>query len=134
MGSKYVDTIRREFEDFVIGSAVSQGETYLAVKKGLDIRASVDAIRKEFGEFIIEETVRRNEEYLTITQDSNIKGCDYLYHHLNVPLVSMFAADERRKDGHFKVNYVFSLDRGDAFIILRINIDEKTPQYTSIPY
>ncbi|MCX9013056.1 MAG: NADH-quinone oxidoreductase subunit C [Candidatus Methanoperedens sp.] len=132
MRNQYVDTIRREFKDFVVGSSVSQDEAYLTVKKGPDIKASVDAIRKEFGESVIEETIRRNEAYLTIKQDANVKVCDYLYHHLSAPLVSMFAADERKKDGHFKVNYVFSFDREDAFVILKINIDEKTPQYRSI--
>ena len=54
------------------------------------------------------------------------------YHHLDIPLVWIFATDERKKDGSFKIHYVFSVDREDAFIILRIDIDGKNPRYPSI--
>lgn len=132
MKSQYVDTIKKEFKEFVIGDPALINETYLTVKKDTNVMAYVDAIRKEFGGLIIGESALRNEVYLTIKKDANVKICDYLYHQFNTPLVSIFATDERKKDGHFKVHYVFSCDREDAFIILRINIEEKSPQYRSI--
>ncbi len=36
--------------------------------------------------------------------------------------------------GKFGVHYVFSLDSEDAFVIININIDEKSPQYRSLTY
>lgn len=94
----------------------------------------VDAIRKEFTELIIEETFSQNETYLTVKKDANVKICDYLYHHLKFPLILMFATDEREKDGCFKVHYVFSVDEEDAFIIIKVNIEERVPRYKSLTH
>ncbi|VVB96895.1 Membrane-bound hydrogenase subunit alpha [uncultured archaeon] len=93
-----------------------------------------DSIRKEFGSVILDENVSRNETYLTVKKDSAVKICDYLYHHFDAPLVSIFAADERKADGCFKIHYVFSLDKEDAFLIIKINIDEKSPEFSSITH
>ncbi len=93
-----------------------------------------DAIKKEFGNIILDQKVSHNEAYLTVEKDAAVKLCDHIYHHFNAPLVSLFATDERKKDGQFKVHYVFSLDRDDAFIIIRINVDEKTPYYPSLTH
>jgi Ni,Fe-hydrogenase III large subunit/Ni,Fe-hydrogenase III component G len=92
----------------------------------------IDSLKKEFRENILEESVSYNETYLTVKKDAIVRLCDHIYYHFDIPLVSLFAIDERKKDGSFKINYVFSVDREDAFIILRIDIDEKNPKYPSI--
>lgn len=89
-------------------------------------------IKKEFGDSILEETVSHNETYLTIKKETIVKLCDYIYSHLDLPLVLIFATDERKNDGVFKIHYVFSADKDDAFIIIKTNIDEKTPAFNSI--
>ena len=94
----------------------------------------IDAIRKEFKDLILEEAVSGNEIYLTVKKGAAVKLCDHIYHHLNAPLISLFATDERKKYGMFSVHYVFSLDKDDAFIIIKIHIDEKTPFYPSLTH
>ncbi len=93
-----------------------------------------DSIRKEFGSVILDENVSRNETYLTVKKESAVRVCDYLYHHFDAPLVSIFATDERKTDGCFKIHYVFSLDKDDAFLIIKINIDEMSPMFSSITH
>lgn len=92
----------------------------------------IDSLKKEFCENILEQSVSHNETYLTVKKDTIVKLCDYIYYHFDIPLVSIFATDERKKDSSFKIHYVFSVDREDAFIILRIDIDEKNLKYPSI--
>lgn len=93
----------------------------------------IDAIRKEFGSNILEESVSHNETYLTVKKESIVKVCDCIYHRFNLPLVSMFATDERKRDGFFKIHYVFA-DNEDAFIIIKINLDDKATGYPSITH
>ncbi|MCZ7398526.1 MAG: NADH-quinone oxidoreductase subunit C [Candidatus Methanoperedens sp.] len=97
-------------------------------------REFTEALKKEFGNTILDEITSRNETYLTVKKEANVKMCDHIYHHLDIPLVSIFATDERKKEGCFKVHYVFSIDKGDAFIIIKINVDEKSPKYNSITH
>lgn len=94
----------------------------------------IEAIRKEFGNNILEESLSHNEMYLPVKKEAALRICDYLYHHFDAPLISIFAADERKKDGNFKIHYVFSLVKEDAFIIIKINIDEKNPEFTTITH
>src|SRR3989304_2699423 len=91
-------------------------------------------IRKEVKSLILNETVSHNELYLTVKKDVAVKLCDYIYHHFDAPLISMFATDERKIEGSFKVHYVFSFDREDAFIIIKIDVDEKSPYFKSITH
>jgi Ni,Fe-hydrogenase III large subunit/Ni,Fe-hydrogenase III component G len=94
----------------------------------------IDAIRKEFGSYILEETASHNEIYLTVKNDAAVRVCDYLYHTFDAPLIAIFATDRRKSAGCFKVHYVFSIDKGDAFIIIKINIDEKALQFRSLAH
>ncbi len=93
-----------------------------------------EALKKEFGDNILGEIILRNETYLTIKKEANVRICDHIYHRLGFPLVSIFATDERKKDGFFKVHYVFSLDRSDEFYVIKINVDEKSPRFNSITH
>lgn len=97
-------------------------------------RDFTEALKKEFGNNIIDEITSRNETYITVKKEANVKICDHIYHRLDIPLVSIFATDERKKDGCFKIHYVFSPDKDDAFIITKINIDENNPVYPSITH
>ncbi|MDP2841146.1 MAG: hypothetical protein Q8O17_02565 [Candidatus Methanoperedens sp.] len=79
----------------------------------------IEAIKKEFRNNVLDETVSNNEHYLTVKKEAAVRICDYLYHTLNFPLISIFATDERAKDGCFKIHYIFSC-KGDTFIIIKI--------------
>lgn len=105
----------------------------------------IDAIRKDFRSEILDEKFSGNEIYFTVKGDSSVKVCYHLYHHLGAALVSIFATDRRKKEGYFKIHYVFSLIAPsgneehnrvqwteNAFIIIQINIDEKALHFHSI--
>ncbi|MBW6518234.1 MAG: NADH-quinone oxidoreductase subunit C [ANME-2 cluster archaeon] len=91
-----------------------------------------EALRKEFGSTIIEESLNLNEVYLTVEKESLIKMCNCLYYHFGLPLILIFATDERKKTGNFILHYVFSVDSGDSFIILKIHVNETMPQFRSL--
>lgn len=92
----------------------------------------IESIKQEFGANIVEISASHNETYLQIKKEMIVKVCDHIYHHMDIPLVCVFATDERQIDASFKVHYVFAHDRDDKFIILVINIDEKNPKFLSI--
>ncbi len=92
-----------------------------------------DALNQKFNGHIIEETVSHNETHLTVKKEVALKICDYIHHNLDLPLILIFATDERKQAGYFKIHYVFS-DKTDAFIIVKINIDEKELQFSSITH
>ncbi len=92
-----------------------------------------EAIRKEFGNLVLDETVSNNEHYLTVEKDAAVRICDYLYNVMNSPLISMFATDDRAKDSHFRIYYVFSC-KDDMFIIIRIKVDETSPRFATLTH
>ena len=96
------------------------------------MNTNIESIKKEFNTNVLEVSTSHNETYLTVKKEIIVKMCDYIYHHLDLPLICIFATDERKIDGFFKIHYIFSVDKEDAFVILRINIDEKNPKYPSI--
>lgn len=83
----------------------------------------MDAIQKEFSAAILKQSISNNEIYITAKMDSASKLCDYLYD--RAPLVLIFAADERRESGHFFINYVFSFDKDDLFVVVRTGVQDK---------
>ena len=93
----------------------------------------IETIKKEFRSNILDEKVSNNEHYLTVKKDASVRICDYLYHTLNFPLISIFAADERAKDGCFKIHYVFSC-KSDLFIIIKIKVEEKSPGFATLTH
>ncbi len=93
----------------------------------------IGSIRKEFGSLVLDETISNNETRLTVKKDAAVRICDYIYHTLDSPLISIFAADERAKDGCFKVHYVFSC-KDDAFIIIKIKVEETSPRFATLTH
>lgn len=93
-----------------------------------------DTVTHEFKSKILQRKVSSNELYLTVEKDAAIGACDHLYTHFHAPLVLMFATDERGTAGHFTIHYVFSFDREDAFIIIRIHVDEAAPQFQTLTH
>lgn len=93
-----------------------------------------DAIKKEFQDRILGEEVFHNETYISVRKESIVKICDHIYSHLDIPLVLIFATDERKWDGNFRLHYVFSPDGEDAFIIVKTDIDGKNPGFDSITH
>jgi Ni,Fe-hydrogenase III large subunit/Ni,Fe-hydrogenase III component G len=93
----------------------------------------LEYIQKEFGSQALEEKRSHNEIYITVRKEAVVKICDFLYHHFDAPLISIFATDDRKKTGCFGIHYVFS-GKEDAFIIIRINIDEKNLTFTSVTH
>lgn len=92
-----------------------------------------EAIRKEFGNPVLDETISNNEHYLTVSKYSAVHICDYIYHTLNFPLISIFATDERARNRFFKIHYVFSC-KDDTFIIINIKVEETSPRFATLTH
>ena len=93
----------------------------------------IETIKKEFRSNVLDETVSNNEHYLTVKKEAAVRICDYLYHTLDLPLISIFATDDRAKDRCFKIHYVFSC-KGDTFIIIKIKVEETTPRFATLTH
>lgn len=77
-------------------------------------------------------TENGNELYLEVDKKEARDICLYLNEIMELPLISMFACDERRLHGEFVVHYTFA-DREKGFLItLRSKVDESKPEYPSI--
>ncbi len=96
------------------------------------MKDQINAVRKKFEPQILEENSSHNETYLKVKKEAAAGICDYLYNHLKTPLILVFATDRREKNGCFRVHYVFSFDRGDAFVIIMIDVREDDPRFQSI--
>jgi Ni,Fe-hydrogenase III large subunit/Ni,Fe-hydrogenase III component G len=93
----------------------------------------IEKIAKEFRSNILDEIVSNNEHYFTVKKDAAVRICDYLYHTLDFPLISIFATDERAKNGCFKIHYVFSC-KSDLFIIMKIMVEETSQRFATLTH
>ena len=51
---------------------------------------------------------------------------------LQMRLIFMFAADDRKEKGNFGVYYIFSYEKEDHFLIVETKVEEKNPSFLSI--
>ena len=51
---------------------------------------------------------------------------------LQMRLIFIFAADDRKNNGYFSIYYVLSYEREDKFLMIQTKIEEKTPSFLSI--
>ena len=73
-----------------------------------------------------------NEIYIEVENKEARLICLYLYEKMDLPLVSMFACDERTFNGKFIVHYVFANRVNGILLTLRSQVDGKNPKYQSI--
>lgn len=99
-----------------------------------DIADTIAILKKEFAPLMISETASCNEIYITVKKDAAAQICDYMYHHLDASLVTMFATDSRKMDGVFTVKYVFTRDGSDAFIIIQMEIEAEVSDIEKLQF
>ncbi len=73
-----------------------------------------------------------NESYLEVREDDFTGVCKQLFSEKNALLRAMFAADEREKDGMFRVYTVFSVPGNDRFIIIVLPVSATDPKFPSL--
>ena len=87
-------------------------------------------------ETIVKKAVSRkdhlNESYLEVGRDDFKEICRHLFEDLHALLRVLFAADEREKDGVFRVYAVFSVPGADRFTIIVLPIKPEEPRFPSI--
>ncbi len=74
----------------------------------------------------------RNEVYLEVKKEDFRDVCVQLHARRHALLRLMFAADERQKDGFFRVYAVFSVPGEDRFYFIVLPITEQEPSFPSI--
>ncbi|HEY4485751.1 MAG TPA: NADH-quinone oxidoreductase subunit C [Nitrospiria bacterium] len=73
-----------------------------------------------------------NEIYLDVEADFLPAMARYIGRTLGAVLVNVIGTDERPIDGCFRLYYVFSFDRTDQFLILRVSLPADNPSYPSV--
>ena len=105
----------------------------MSAKEIMEAKKIMDRIIETFpNEFDKNWIENLNEIYLELDKDNVRNICIYLYEKLNLPLITMFASDERSLNGNFIVNYTFADREKGVLITLRSKIDRKKPEYKSI--
>jgi Ni,Fe-hydrogenase III large subunit/Ni,Fe-hydrogenase III component G len=80
-------------------------------------------------------TDRLNESYLEVRAEDYKGVCRRLSEDLHGMLRLMFAADERERDGFFRIYAVFTIPGADRFFIIVLPIPPSEPRFPSItPY
>src|SRR5665648_818719 len=89
----------------------------------------LDAFPKSFEKYWIENG---NEIYLQVENKEARPVCLYLYEKMDLPLVSMFACDERGLSGKLMIHYVFANRVKGILLTLRSKVEGDQPQYESV--
>jgi len=92
-----------------------------------------DKIYEVFGQNILNCNINNeNELYLEVDPDKIVGICTYINTTLDLPLVSMFASDERSLIGRYGVYYVFSQRDEGNLLILKTGVDSTKMEIQSI--
>ena len=75
---------------------------------------------------------RPNEVYFDAPMELVPGFCAQVYRKWNGRLVSLFADDARADAGVFHLYYVFALDEAHGFLILRVPVNPREPQFASL--
>ena len=93
----------------------------------------LDDLTERFGKRVENIQAPRPDEIYFNAQMELVPGfCAQLYKKWNGRLVSLFADDARAEAGAFHLYYVFTLDAVHGFFILRVPVDSRQPQFTSL--
>ncbi|WP_295101100.1 NADH-quinone oxidoreductase subunit C [uncultured Candidatus Kuenenia sp.] len=93
----------------------------------------IDKLSGQFkGNITISRSFLENEIYVSTKKENLLNVCLYIKDIFNAVLSSMICNDERTLDKHFKIYYVFSLQREDTFLIVTIPVSEQQPEFPSI--
>ena len=77
-------------------------------------------------------TDRLNETYIEVKADVFREVCRHLYEDLHAILRVLFAADERQKDGCFRIYAVFTVPGTDRFSIVVLSLPQEETSFPSI--
>jgi Ni,Fe-hydrogenase III large subunit/Ni,Fe-hydrogenase III component G len=92
----------------------------------------VAEINRHCEDAIINQTHNGNELYLTVFSDKSAAVTTLLYQHFNLPLVAMFANDERPLGNSFVLFYVFADRAAGQHIIIKAPIREGAEIFQSV--
>ncbi len=93
----------------------------------------IEALKEKFGAAVggIWQEMER-QTYAAIRKDSIVKAVGFLIQNLEMHFLFLFASDERKEAGCYRIRYVFSYPHEDQFLILVVKVDEKEPVFPSI--
>jgi Ni,Fe-hydrogenase III large subunit/Ni,Fe-hydrogenase III component G len=80
----------------------------------------------------VKTTERLNESLLEVKRNDFRKVCAYLFEDLHALLRVMFAADERERDGFFRIYAVFSVPGVDRFFTIILSLKPDETRFPSI--
>ncbi len=89
----------------------------------------LDAFPRNFEKYWV---ANGNEIYIELENTEARNVCLYLYETMDLPLVSMFACDERKRNNKFMIHYVFANRLNGILLTIRSKVDEDYLKYQSI--
>jgi len=92
-------------------------------------------LRHQFGGHLAELKAQHNEIYCDLNAqhlDWLPKVCTYVHLHWHASFVCAWAADEREQFKNFRLNYIFSIEAQDLFVIVRAPVSPEHSQFPSV--
>lgn len=90
-------------------------------------------LQDRFSGYLSELSVTYGQEIrFSADADKLPEICGCLYHQMDMPLVDLFASDERSRGGKFALYYVFAHRTKGVFVLVKTLVDEKKPVFPSI--
>jgi len=90
------------------------------------------SLQQRFPDAVTSVDLKGKELYAGIKTGSAPAVCQYISSEARLPLVSMFASDERELCGSFAIYYTFASTREDFLVVLRSLTDPDSPTFESI--
>src|SRR3989338_7811546 len=94
---------------------------------------AVESLREKFGGSVEGvSTEREPQTSVSIPKGSLVRAVGFLIQELEMRFLFLFASDERKGAGGYRVRYVFSSPRENQFLILTVKVEEKEPAFPSL--
>lgn len=90
-------------------------------------------ITRLLGQYTINSQVLNgNELYIGVNGENTCEVCTVIYNVLGLPLVMMFASDERKINGNFTLHHVFADRVNGLLLTVKTFISENSPEFDSV--
>lgn len=93
----------------------------------------IEMLREKFGGSAEGASAgRERTSSVSIPKGSLVRAAGFLIQEFDLRFLFLFASDERKETGGYRIRYVFSYPREDQFLILGIKVEEKEPVFPSL--
>lgn len=92
-----------------------------------------EKVRATFGDYILDEDIYNgNETHLVVNGNKIGEICAYIHKSMDLPLILIFACDNRSISGGYEVNYVFADRCKNSLLTIKTSVDPSVMEIPSI--